>query len=239
MELHETSLSRGLVGNPYIWFHASNTAVTGETENLQFKSLRPGVLLLSTALRDCNLGSFILSTQEDPQGRHYHYDPRVKLLRNDLESPGQSSAPMSFVNEGSCRLHNGLLRCGSPGEAANNPFEGHQAIFHAGEASPPSVASLPLDVDLTGEFSNVFADRIFDVPHGPALWDVPPESARSSVWLMQSLYAEDQLRQRMAWALSQVLVTSAQGTDYGLYSEMWMNFYDIFVRHALILAIHE
>merc|ERR550532_549168 len=57
-------------------------------------------------------------------------------------------------------------------------------------------------------------------------------SARSSVWLMQALYAEDQLRQRMAWALSQILVAAEPGTDLDDYSELWMNYYDIFVRNA-------
>jgi len=58
------------------------------------------------------------------------------------------------------------------------------------------------------------------------------DSAKSSVWLAQALGSPDQLRQRVAWALSQVLVAAAPGTSMELYSEAWMNYYDIFVRHA-------
>ena len=49
---------------------------------------------------------------------------------------------------------------------------------------------------------------------------------------MIALSAQDQLRQRMAWALSQILVvTSKQVTEDGL-SEPYLNYYDIFVRNA-------
>jgi uncharacterized protein (DUF1800 family) len=49
---------------------------------------------------------------------------------------------------------------------------------------------------------------------------------------MIALSAQDQLRQRMAWALSQILVvTSKQITEDGL-SEAYLNYYDIFVRNA-------
>ena len=50
---------------------------------------------------------------------------------------------------------------------------------------------------------------------------------------MQALYANDQLRQRMAWALSQILVTAARGgVAFTGETEMWTNYYDIFVRNA-------
>jgi cullin-associated NEDD8-dissociated protein 1 len=49
---------------------------------------------------------------------------------------------------------------------------------------------------------------------------------------MVTLSAQDQLRQRMAWALSQILVVSPnQVNAYGL-SEPYLNYYDIFVRNA-------
>ena len=49
---------------------------------------------------------------------------------------------------------------------------------------------------------------------------------------MIALDSNDQLRQRMAWALSQILViTPNQIADIGL-SEIYLNYYDIFVRHA-------
>lgn len=55
---------------------------------------------------------------------------------------------------------------------------------------------------------------------------------KSNVWNMIALSAQDQLRQRMAWALSQILVvTPKQINEVGL-SEAYLNFYDIFVRNA-------
>jgi Protein of unknown function (DUF1800) len=51
------------------------------------------------------------------------------------------------------------------------------------------------------------------------------------VWASQALWAPDQLRQRMAWALSQILVVSptAGTTDF---TESYLSYYDIFVRNA-------
>lgn len=50
---------------------------------------------------------------------------------------------------------------------------------------------------------------------------------------MINLHASDQLRQRMAWALSQVLVVSAFGlATRRLETELWTTYYDILVRGA-------
>ena len=56
--------------------------------------------------------------------------------------------------------------------------------------------------------------------------------AKTAVWSMQALYAEDQLRQRTAWALSQIFVMAVVGGNYAGHTEMWLNYYDIFVRNA-------
>ena len=49
-----------------------------------------------------------------------------------------------------------------------------------------------------------------------------------------SLDAPDQLRQRVAWALSQIFVVSEAGLTSNnlLESEIWGVYYDIFVRNA-------
>jgi hypothetical protein len=44
--------------------------------------------------------------------------------------------------------------------------------------------------------------------------------------------AEDQLRQRVAWALLQIIVISETGLPRGKETEHWAIFYDIFVRNA-------
>eukprot|EP01047_Picozoa_sp_COSAG01_P010083 COSAG01_NODE_423_length_17260_cov_203.736962_17_plen_589_part_00 len=48
-----------------------------------------------------------------------------------------------------------------------------------------------------------------------------------------ALYGPDQLRQRVAWALSQIFVIAEFGSEIlGDHGEVWMSFYDVFVRHA-------
>lgn len=50
---------------------------------------------------------------------------------------------------------------------------------------------------------------------------------------MVYLNAEDQLRQRMAFALSQILVVTPNQVDNNVQeTEIYFNYYDIFVRHA-------
>jgi len=44
---------------------------------------------------------------------------------------------------------------------------------------------------------------------------------------------KDQLRQRVAWALSQILVITPNQIEEDGYSEMYLNYYDIFVRVRL------
>ena len=50
--------------------------------------------------------------------------------------------------------------------------------------------------------------------------------------LAEVMSSSDQLRQRMAWALSQVLVVGTGGFVYGRESELWTNYYDILARKA-------
>jgi hypothetical protein len=53
----------------------------------------------------------------------------------------------------------------------------------------------------------------------------------TSVWTMIGMYGKDQLRQRMAWALSQILVVSMEQLG-DQRTERFLHYYDIFVRHA-------
>ena len=57
-------------------------------------------------------------------------------------------------------------------------------------------------------------------------------SARSTTWLQRALYGQDKLRQRMAWALAQIIVVSASGFTSQTLAECWLGYYDIFVRNA-------
>ena len=46
------------------------------------------------------------------------------------------------------------------------------------------------------------------------------------------MHTEDQLRQRVAWALAQIFVVGEDGRGYDHKTEVWVNFYDTFVRNA-------
>jgi len=98
--------------------------------------------------------------------------------------------------------------CGSPGEVANNPYLGHRLSFKHGAPD----------------------DWHFDSDYG--FWWNRDHRAKSAVWTMQALFADDQLRQRVAWALSQIYVCSVNGGGYSERAESWLNYYDIFVRNA-------
>ena len=52
------------------------------------------------------------------------------------------------------------------------------------------------------------------------------------VWTTIALTSADQLRQRMAWALSQILVIGVEGLGRPNDNEVWHTFYDTLVRHA-------
>jgi uncharacterized protein (DUF1800 family) len=53
------------------------------------------------------------------------------------------------------------------------------------------------------------------------------------VWIQIALEANDQLRQRVAWALAQILVVSPGAIVMGQYiTEAFLVYYDIFVRNA-------
>jgi len=56
---------------------------------------------------------------------------------------------------------------------------------------------------------------------------------RETVWTNIALGADDQLRQRMAWALSQILVIAKSAiSSQDKETESFVNYYDIFVRNA-------
>lgn len=52
------------------------------------------------------------------------------------------------------------------------------------------------------------------------------------VWFEAALFAQDQLRQRMAWALAQIFVIGEVGSNKNGYPLQWLNYYDILVRNA-------
>ena len=126
------------------------------------------------------------------------------LLEPDVQGP-KMAASIGAVQDG--WSDPGFEVCGSPGETANVPSAGAQyKTFHSG--------------DQGGVW-----DSDMDQDHGSG-------ESKQMVWATIALTANDQLRQRIAWALAQIFVVTENDINNELYSEIWANYYDIFVRHA-------
>ena len=98
--------------------------------------------------------------------------------------------------------------CGSPGEVANDPLAGAQYALYD-EADMAKVVSTSFDQDHE------------------------LEEGKSMVWTSVVFSAPDQLRQRVAFALSQIFVVSTTGLDMlQKQTEPFAAYYDIFVRNA-------
>lgn len=105
--------------------------------------------------------------------------------------------------------------CGSPGEVANEPSLGNTFAFNI--------------MNGVGETSIHYQARDQD-PY------LHRGDRKGVVWLNIALRAPDQLRQRMAWAMSQIFVINNEVNEPAgsLFStgEMFSHYFDIFVRHA-------
>ncbi len=107
------------------------------------------------------------------------------------------------------------LVCGSPGESSSTGD-----TLNSGMKSSTKISSFEIaQSDIYEPVSFVQTRRNF-------------EESKKDIWLSIALWSEDQVRQRMAWALSQLLAVSPSPFDGTLSTEMWISFYDIFVRNA-------
>ena len=99
-----------------------------------------------------------------------------------------------------------VVVCGSPGETSNDPLLGVVDGF-----SPKS----------WGERSarrEIYKDGVFT-------------EQKYNAWFHIALRAKDQLRQRVAWALYQIVPIGAPG-GFDPRTEQWMAYYDVYVRNA-------
>jgi len=104
--------------------------------------------------------------------------------------------------------------CGSPGEVANEPSLGHRYSMQLFGDSTESV---------------LYTDA---VTRSALYQHYEQSNGKSMVHNNVILTAADQLRQRMAWSLSQIIVIGEEGLGKQGQHEVWLNCYDIFVRHA-------
>ena len=100
--------------------------------------------------------------------------------------------------------------CGSPGEVSNEPSLGHR--LHFWQMGPLGVKG----------FEEMLPDRAYS----------GVQAGKAIVHVNVALSAPDQLRQRVAWALSQVYVVSEEGLLRGGEQEIWHTYYDIFTRNG-------
>lgn len=194
----------------------------------------------------------VIARTSNGETRYWIHSPTFDLLGNDLDAPladgGKkgvdltknppsdldetiqavlqvkcSNVPRTFLNEDSCRLTDQdacsydeyadidesadgkILVCGSPDEVAND---------HGIASGPRGKGGFNLET------------RVNTTESGPK-----QREQRLNVWAEIALNADDQLAQRMAYALSQILVIADDvGSKDG--TENFLSYYDIFVRNA-------
>jgi uncharacterized protein (DUF1501 family)/uncharacterized protein (DUF1800 family) len=142
----------------------------------------------------------------------------IGVLNNDITF---TSLQQKFKTYESAQYFNALQSsngvsyfeyCGSIGEVSNTPEIGDRYYF----MYDPKVS-----------FDGAYLGYL-DNTNNTESW-----SAKSKVWTNLALKSDDQLRQRAAWALAQIFVINYNGIEtFGRYTEGWVKYYDIFVRHA-------
>ena len=103
----------------------------------------------------------------------------------------------------------------SPYEIAHNPAYGHQYNYYVGRLTNKPDQQDAVNAGRSGN------DVIF-----------PNPDTKRIVWYNCVLGSSDALRQKIAWALSQLFVVGEEGSSQIQISERWLAYYDIFVRHA-------
>jgi hypothetical protein len=126
-----------------------------------------------------------------------------ELNFDDLTINLRTQAIADFFGASSASEHGiGTMVCGSPGEVANNALFGDE-----------------FDMGLDSRWDRTATIQDF-------------EAQKFSVWNTVVLYGEDQLRQRMAWALSQICAMVPGDIDEEDETEPFISYYDVFVRNA-------
>jgi hypothetical protein len=103
------------------------------------------------------------------------------------------------------------VACGSPGEVANVASRGPAFMFQIRGDLQPHQQPAPIE----------------RAPHGEAAGE-----SVHALWFEVVATAPDQLRQRVAWALAQLLVVGKAGDFAALAHERYLYFYDTLLRHA-------
>ena len=152
--------------------------------------------------------------------------PQLQLQNNTLDEVLQdgggrqkllgaecSNVPKTFLNIDSCLPSISRDTCSTTDKS--NEGEG---VMICG--SPGEVSNDPF----TGEFGYM--------RYSSELSSTFSSQQKYAIWTTLVLSAPDQLRQRMAWALSQIFAISPKTIEDDGQTELYMTYYDIFVRNA-------
>jgi uncharacterized protein (DUF1800 family) len=101
-------------------------------------------------------------------------------------------------------------------EVGHNATYGHQLTYYSGGTAIKADQSLANNPNTTNGNDVTFATV----------------DTKKVVWYHRALTGDDELRQKTAWALSQIFVVGEEGSNQANYTERWLTYYDIFVRHA-------
>ncbi len=100
-----------------------------------------------------------------------------------------------------------VIVCGSEGEIANDLTFGTANAFEINHSGGAQGKELNFNIWISFELY------------------------KSTIWANHALYADDQLRQRVAWALYQIIPIGMPQT-FVSFTESYVKYYDVFVKHA-------
>jgi len=126
---------------------------------------------------------------------------------NTLDVLLQTKSMADFVGAEQIQADGTFEACGSRGETANDVGLGHLYEFETIQADSQR------SFEAMDQYTN-------------------PRDQKSGLWFNVAFGANDQLRQRIAWSLSTIIVVAEVGVGEDRNSEIWGNFFDIFVKHA-------
>jgi uncharacterized protein (DUF1800 family) len=144
----------------------------------------------------------------DPPYTNYEawIDTQISMPTNSLRAFWRERSNPTFTNNpANAHLY----------EVGHNAAYGHQLTYYIGNTAYKANTNDALAVGRSANdvtFANLETKQI--------------------VWYQIALTADDVLRQKMAWALSQIFVVGEEGSNQANRSERWLVYYDIFVRHA-------
>jgi hypothetical protein len=245
----------GKFGNPIVKFDNQHLQFADLSVSIDSSRYQPAMTKIYPGTQVIQLSSDLTDPNcvDDPQGTaesvaigsaggsYWIHTTSFHLLENTLKSPLKdggkqavdnainapadrmvtrcASAPRTFLNEVSCVLSQNacsfsdrsgnsasVVVCGSPYETSTKHKLSSGTLHRGG-------------FDLATQFNRT--TPTFRL-----------QEQRETVWFEIALNSKDQLRQRIAWALYQILAISPNFLSIEEHVECYLAYYDIFVRHS-------